>query len=238
MKDQDQQAAGYHRSKGPGSVGRKYTLQEQAQTVRIFEAVCRAIRKGEFNPDRPAGAEYDQPCTVRTPEWTTRDPENERPVVGHTADDKRECEIWTSDDEALGERTSANKSKDEAQDMIDQSTARGRHKTSTKCKGDISANTKKGKHMRHHRAIIWEEAPQHIRGCADKDKRASTTGGGTTSHVLCDTRVPSAQFTISSRMRIQAGCTLCKMCGSRRRRWRLQDASTRAAKQPDAECLL
>jgi hypothetical protein len=55
--DQDQQAAGYHRSKGAGSVSRKYTLSEQAGPVRAIDAVCRAIRAGKFHPDRPVGSE-------------------------------------------------------------------------------------------------------------------------------------------------------------------------------------
>ena len=38
--DQDQQAAGYHRAKGPGSVSRKYTFSEKAGPVRTIDALA------------------------------------------------------------------------------------------------------------------------------------------------------------------------------------------------------
>ena len=67
--DQDQQAAGYHRAKGPGSVSRKYTLHEQAGPVRTIDALCKAIRQGDFHPDRPVGAEWDETCVIHQPDW-------------------------------------------------------------------------------------------------------------------------------------------------------------------------
>ena len=50
-KDQHQQAAGYHRAKGPGQVSRKYTLHEQAGPSRAIEMMCRDIRQGRSHPE-------------------------------------------------------------------------------------------------------------------------------------------------------------------------------------------
>ena len=215
--DQDQQAAGYHRAKGPGSVSRRYTLNEQAGPIRTIEAVCGAIRRNEFHPDRPVGAEWDATCEVLTPQWDERLPAKPTSAIADAPD-----QTWSSDDEAPPDRNPFVDTDAQAEDLLDiPSRAAAGKKPSAQTGyivGTPKLKSKKGK--RYHVAVLYDWVPETIIGCKAAERRGHVKVGSNTHHVLCDTHITNAVHTNTARQAIQNGFTLCNVCRSRRRRWR------------------
>lgn len=215
--DQGQQAAGYHRARGPGSVSRRYTFQEQSGPVRIIDQVCRSIREGEYFPDNPIGAQWDASYIQHTPSWQDhRHPT--QPTLGQQTTEQQ----WSSDDEAPPDGNPLLHMEHTAEDLPD-IPAPGMKgvKQQKQTRGYIysTTNHQQKKRNRYHIAVIYDEIPEHIRGCADKNRRAHVTSHGRTLHVLCDSRIANPKHNNTARKPRQQDQSLCSICSSRRKRW-------------------
>ena len=220
--DQDQQVLGYHRSKGPGTVARRYTLHEQAGPVRTIDSLCLAIREGRFNPDRPVGTEWDRSSVVLELTWQQSRPPPVVPPLAVTA------QTWDSDDEAPPDRNPHLDSDEEAACLLQVKTNGTRSKRQTSVKGYVFTRHDFPKSRKYNIAVIYSEVPTHIIGCKNKERRASVMHDNIRLHVLCDYAVREPEFAERSNIPEQLGQTLCNVCRSRRRRWRIYLAQSPA----------
>ena len=178
--DQEQQAAGYHRSKGPGTTARRYTLNEMAGPVRCIDKVCQAIVDRKSHPDRPPSRELDTTEVVLEPIWDEhRRPQVSSPVPGGESN-------TFSDDEACMDTIHDVQNDETAADWLDTMTVTANNPDSKK-QGTIFSRMrgKSTKPLQYLVAVNYDGVPDHIVGCKIETKRASIVvyggGGGNTS---------------------------------------------------------
>ena len=218
--DQEQQAAGYHRAKGPGSVSRKYTFHEQSGPVRAIEEMCQAIRDGRFHPDRPEGSEWDVGADPVVQNWDLP----RTPGAPQTSPATGQDIVWDSDDEAPPDRNPMLEDDTGAADLLDAPTVKRKREQQELFKGFIytlerNPNAKRKK-KRYHIAVNYSKVPEQIVGCKRQEGRASIVHEDQALHVLCDTQLTSPMYAAHSRELQQQGQIVCSVCRSRRNRWR------------------